>query len=42
MEVSTVDIEALKKACVMIYADDGKTQSQGSAVAVDYNQYLTA
>lgn len=42
VEITTLDIEALKKACVMIYADDGKTQVQGSGVFIDYDQVLTA
>lgn len=42
VEINTVDVDRLKEACVMIYADDGKTQVQGSAVAIDYDQYLTA
>jgi serine protease Do len=42
VEITTVDLDRLKEASVMIYADDGKTQVQGSAVAIDYDQYLTA
>jgi serine protease Do len=42
VEITTVDVDRLKEASVMIFADDGKTQVQGSAVAIDYNQYLTA
>jgi S1-C subfamily serine protease len=42
VEINTVDIERLKEASVMIYADDGKTQVQGSAVYIDYDQALTA
>lgn len=42
VEIQTVDIEELKKACVMIYADDGKTVMQGSGVYIDYDQVLTA
>lgn len=42
VEINTVDVEKLKQACVMIYADDGKMQSQGSGVYVDYDEILTA
>lgn len=42
VEISTIDVDKLKEACVMIYADDGKMQSQGSAVYWDYDQLLTA
>jgi serine protease Do len=42
VEIQTVDVDKLKEACVMIYADDGKTQVQGSAVCWDYGEYLTA
>ena len=40
--INTVDIEALKKACIMITADDGKTAVQGSGVFIDYDEVLTA
>jgi S1-C subfamily serine protease len=42
VEINTVDLDRLKEASVMIYADDGKTQVQGSAVFIDYDQALTA
>jgi S1-C subfamily serine protease len=42
VEINTLDVDKLKESTVMIYADDGKTQVQGSAVAIDYDQYLTA
>jgi serine protease Do len=42
VEIATIDLDRLKESTVMIYADDGKTQVQGSAVAIDYDQYLTA
>jgi S1-C subfamily serine protease len=42
VEIQTVDVDRLKEASVMIYADDGKTQVQGSAVFIDYDQALTA
>jgi S1-C subfamily serine protease len=42
VEITTLDLDRLKESTVMIYADDGKTQVQGSAVAIDYDQYLTA
>lgn len=42
VEINTLDIEELKRACVMIYADDGKMQDQGSGVYIDYNIVLSA
>jgi S1-C subfamily serine protease len=42
VEINTVDVEELKKACVMINAESSTKGSQGSAVAVDYGEYLTA
>jgi S1-C subfamily serine protease len=42
VEIETVDIEALKEACVMIFADDGKTQVQGSGVYTDYDEVTSA
>jgi len=42
VEIETVDIEALKEACVMIDAQSSTKASQGSAVAWDYGEYLTA
>lgn len=41
-EITEQDIEKLKESCVMIYADNGETQVQGSAVAIGENRYLTA
>lgn len=41
-ELTEADIETLKESCVMIYADNGETQVQGSAVAIGENRYLTA
>jgi S1-C subfamily serine protease len=40
--LTDAQIEELKKSCVMIYADNGETQVQGSAVAIGENRYLTA
>jgi S1-C subfamily serine protease len=43
VEIQTVDVEALKEACVMIYAaSNGKVTMQGSGVYVDYSEVLTA
>jgi len=42
VNITTLDINELKAACVMIYADDGKMQDQGSGVYIDYDQILTA
>ena len=42
VEITTLDIEKLKESCVMIYADDGKTQTQGSGTYWDYGKILTA
>lgn len=42
VEIQTVDVEALKEACVMIYADDGKTQVQGSGIVTDYGEVTSA
>jgi S1-C subfamily serine protease len=41
VEINTVDIEALKEACVMINAESATKGSQGSAVCWDYGEYLT-
>jgi S1-C subfamily serine protease len=41
-ELTEQDIEKLKESCVMIYADNGETQVQGSGVAIGENRYLTA
>ena len=41
-ELTEADIETLKESCVMIYADNGETQVQGSGVAISENRYLTA
>jgi S1-C subfamily serine protease len=37
-----VDVDTLKKACVMIYADNGAMLAQGSGVYVDYDRVLSA
>lgn len=42
VEISTVDVERLKEACVMIFAANTTQGSQGSAVCWEYGQYLTA
>jgi len=42
VNITTLDLNELKAACVMIYADDGKMQDQGSGVYIDYDQILTA
>jgi S1-C subfamily serine protease len=42
VEINTVDVEELKKACVMIDAQSATTTMQGSAVCWDYGEYLTA
>jgi S1-C subfamily serine protease len=42
VEIDTVDVDRLKEACVMIYADDGKTQVQGSGVYTDYFEVTSA
>lgn len=43
VEINTVDIEALKKACVTIYAGEPNTMGeQGSGVYADYDKVLTA
>ena len=42
VEIQTVDADKLKEACVMIYADDGKTQVQGSGVYTDYGEVTSA
>jgi S1-C subfamily serine protease len=42
VEITTVDIERLKEASVMIFAENSSKGSQGSAVAWDYGEYLTA
>lgn len=42
VEIQTVDVEKLKKACVMIFAENTTVGSQGSAVCWDYGEYLTA
>jgi S1-C subfamily serine protease len=42
VEINTVDLDRLKEASVMIYADDGKTQVQGSGVYTDYYEVTTA
>lgn len=41
-ELTDQQIETLKESCIMIYADNGETQVQGSAVAIGENRYLTA
>lgn len=40
--LTDAQIEDLKKSCVTIYADFGDNWSQGTAVAVGNNEYLTA
>jgi serine protease Do len=42
VEITTVDLDRLKEASVMIYADDGKTQVQGSGVYTDYGEVTSA
>lgn len=42
VEITTLDVDRLKEACVMIYADDGKTQIQGSGVYTDFGQVTSA
>jgi len=42
LQITEADIEILKESCVMIYADNGETEVQGSAVAIGENRYLTA
>ena len=42
VEVNTVDVEELKKACVSILAQNPKNGMQGSGVYVDYDEILTA
>lgn len=42
MEIETVDIEALKEACVRIDCTSSKEWSQGSGVFIDYDTVLTA
>ncbi len=42
VEINTIDVGELKKACVMIDAQGSTKASQGSAVAWDYGEYLTA
>ena len=42
VEINTVDVDKLKEACVMIDAQSSTKASQGSAVAWDYGEYLTA
>jgi serine protease Do len=41
-EIGDAEIEELKKSCVTIYADIGNNLSQGTAVAVGVDKYLTA
>jgi serine protease Do len=42
VEIGDAEIEELKKSCVTIYADFGNNWSQGTAVAVGPDKYLTA
>lgn len=42
VEINTVDVDRLKEACVMIFAENLTQGSQGSAVCWDYGEYLTA
>lgn len=42
VEINTVDMEELKKACMMIDAQSSTKASQGSVVCWDYGEYLTA
>jgi S1-C subfamily serine protease len=42
VEITTVDVDRLKEASVMIYAENTTVGSQGSAVCWDYGEYLTA
>jgi S1-C subfamily serine protease len=40
-ELTGAQIEELKKSCVMIYAENENFQSQGTAVAIGNNKYLS-
>jgi serine protease Do len=42
VEINTVDLDRLKEASVMIFAENTTVGSQGSAVCWDYGEYLTA
>lgn len=42
VDIDTIDIEALKESCVMIYAYNSTDGVQGSGVYIDYDQVLTA
>jgi S1-C subfamily serine protease len=42
VEITTVDLDRLKEASVMIFAENATLGSQGSAVCWDYGEYLTA
>lgn len=42
VEITTLDIDRLKEACVMIYCTNSTAWSQGSGVFVDYDTVLTA
>lgn len=42
VEIQTVDIEELKKACVEVLAQSPKDGMQGSGVYIDYGEILTA
>jgi S1-C subfamily serine protease len=42
VDIGDAEIEELKKSCVTIYADFGDSRSQGTAVAVGADKYLTA
>jgi S1-C subfamily serine protease len=42
VEIQTVDVDRLKEASVMIFAENTTVGSQGSAVCWDYGEYLTA
>ena len=42
VEITTLDVDKLKKSCVMINAESSTKGTQGSAVAWDYGEYLTA
>jgi S1-C subfamily serine protease len=42
VEINTLDVDRLKESCIKIKASDGETYEQGSAVAWDYGEFLTA
>jgi S1-C subfamily serine protease len=42
VNIDTLDVDRLKESCIKIKASDGETYEQGSAVAWDYGEFLTA